>query len=427
MSLVTPPDAMIIVPFLLAALAPAPQDFDLAEINRISREITARVKAGDGNTLAQMETLRGLDVEFAGKGMARRVVELHAMNVAAELGNYAEAHVFGDRSPSNPRAVSKDLVSKLEASDAVDAVDGIAELAQDETFVLVNEAHHVPQHRAFTIELLHALRKKGFTHFAAETLTEKDSDLNDRGYPTDATGTYTAEPIYGDLVRTALALGYEVVPYESVHFRGNRELGQATNLIARTLEASDDARVVVLAGYDHINEKGGFGGPGTLSMAGHVKAITGIDPLTIDQTIMTEHSTRALEHPLYRKVIDELTLDRATIFLANPALPWSAEPGVRDVTLFHPRTELVDGRPTWLRMGGLRKSYPLRTDVCEEGNAVQVEARHTSESADAIPVDRIEVRPENQTAALLLGPGEYAVEFKNAKGNLLSTWMIEVP
>jgi len=36
--------------------------------------------------------------------------------------------------------------------------------------VLINEAHHVPQHRALTLRLLHRLRPLGFTHFAAETL-----------------------------------------------------------------------------------------------------------------------------------------------------------------------------------------------------------------------------------------------------------------
>ncbi len=418
---------MIALPLLIGALALAPQDFDLAEINRNSREISARLKEGGASTLARMETLRALDVEYADKGMAHQVVELHAMQVAAELGNYVEAHAFGDRSPNIPLAVPEELNEKLEASQPVDAVAGIAALAEDELLVLINEAHHVPQHRAFTIELLHALRKKGFTHFAAETLLATDNGLNDRGYPTQATGTYTSEPVYADLVRIALALGYEVVPYEAVNFPGGRELGQATNLLKRTLEASEDARVVVLAGYDHINEKGGFGGPGTLCMAGHLKEMTGLDPLTIDQTLMTEHSTRAIEHPLYRKRVDEVGLERATIFQSESGEPWSAEPGVRDVTLFHPRSVLQDGRPSWLRMGGLRKAYTLPADFRKSEGAVQVEARLSSESAEAIPVDRIEVRAAQKPPALLLGQGKYVIEVKNAKDELLSSWNIEVP
>lgn len=357
--------------------------------------------------------------------VVREVVELHAMQTATELGNYAEAHAFGDRSPSSPRSISAELTSQLDSSWAVDAVGAIAKLAQQETFVLINEAHHVPQHRALTIELLYALRSEGFTHFAAETLLESDKELNSRGYPTRASGTYTAEPIHGDLVRTALALGYELIPYEGSDQHGDRELGQATKLIARTLGVSEGARVVVHAGYDHINEQSSSGG--ARKMAQHLKTATGHDPLTVDQTLMTEHSAQAHEHPLYRRLVEGLSLDRPTVFLDESGKPWSAQPGVRDVTLLHPRTVLKDGRPTWLRMNGLRRPYPLPADVCEDELSVQVEARLTRESADAIPVDRIEVLAGKKPQALLLGTGHYEVVVRGVQDSVLSSWEIEIP
>jgi hypothetical protein len=106
---------------------------------------------------------------------------------------------------------------------------------------------------------------------------------------------------------------------------------------------------------------------------------------------------------------------------------WSSQPGVRDITLFHPRSVLLDGRPSWLRMGELRKPYPLPADVCKEEVAVQIEARLISADADAIPVDRVEVRAGKGPYALLLATGKYQIEVMDAKNEMLSTWTIEVP
>ena len=78
--------------------------------------------------------------------------------------------------------------------------------------------------------------------FAAETLNVSDGSLQTRGYPTLRTGHYIAEPVYADLVRTALHLGYKVIPYECTDAppprqasdptvaMNIREQGQAKNL-----------------------------------------------------------------------------------------------------------------------------------------------------------------------------------------------------
>ena len=63
-----------------------------------------------------------------------------------------------------------------------------------------------------------------------------------------------------------------------------------------------DARVLVHAGYSHINESGELAG--AKPMAIRFRELTGINPLTIDQTTMLEHSVRAKEHPAYGRVVD---------------------------------------------------------------------------------------------------------------------------
>jgi hypothetical protein len=58
------------------------------------------------------------------------------------------------------------------------------------------------------------LREAGFTHLACETLAE-DRALNERGYPTMTSSYYAKDPLYGDLLRRADALGFTFAMYEA--------------------------------------------------------------------------------------------------------------------------------------------------------------------------------------------------------------------
>ena len=58
-------------------------------------------------------------------------------------------------------------------------------------------------------------------------------------------------------MRTALRLGFTLVPYEAASATQDaRESGQARNLVERILRKDPHARVIVHAGYEHINESG---------------------------------------------------------------------------------------------------------------------------------------------------------------------------
>ena len=250
-----------------------------------------------------------------------------------------------------------------------DAVTAILDLATRHQVVMVNEAHHVPLHRAFTILLLEDLYKKGFRYFAAESLSEKDAYLQRRGYPTFDTGFYTHEPVYGDLVRIALRLGYTVVPYEYIAARppaeandpaaaqNEREEGQVHHLKQRILDKDPQAKILVHAGYGHIGEMPAvwnFGGKkGEVRfMAASFKRLAGIDPLTIDQTQMTEHSDPRYEYPEYRAAVDNGLVRDRPVLLWDPTkkaffVPERAK-GNHDLFVFHPRTRYENGRPTWL-------------------------------------------------------------------------------
>ena len=397
---------------------------ELAELNALSRELGAVLRErGSANQLAQLDVLRELEAEYAARGpIAREMVALYLMGAHAELGNYAEAIRYADQSqePAAPAAPAPPGV--LGEHDAVDAVAAIADLA--EQIVLVNEAHHVPQHRAFTLRLLHELRSRGFTHFAAETLEAADVELEARGYPTAASGAYIQEPLYGDLVRTALSLGYRVVPYEHAT-GGDRERGQATNLVDRVFAEDLEAKLLVHAGYSHIDERGLLAGVPTMGQV--LRELTGIDPLTVDQTVMSERSDPRLEHPVYHAALVGGRVAGPTVFLGADGTWWAAEPGRRDLTVFHPRTVLEDGRPTWLRMDGLRVSLAIPDRLLAAGERCLVRARPADEPAEAVPLDRVEVLPERPAPVLVVPRGVLVLEAEDAAGRLLASERVEVP
>src|SRR5690606_40890822 len=89
-------------------------------------------------------------------------------------------------------------------------------------------------------------------------------------------------PVFADLVRHAISIGYTVVGYESAD--SDRESGQAKNLYERTLGKDKEAKVVVLAGYAHIEEEPVQNRRWTANI---FKELSGINPLTINQTKTT--------------------------------------------------------------------------------------------------------------------------------------------
>jgi hypothetical protein len=322
------------------------------------------------------------------------------------------------------------------------AVEAIAALARDRQAVFFNEAHHLPLTRTLTVELLAKLREEGFDTFAAETLYASDDELAARGYPVEGTGFYTQEPICAEMVRTALKLGYHVVAYEAETESGGdaRESRQARNLYARVFKQHPQARLVLDAGYGHIQESGPY--LGGRSMAEYFRAISGIDPLTVDQVVLIPHPDSAHDHPYYLPVMQKLAPDQPLVFMEKDGKPWSLRAGY-DVSVFFPPPVLRRGRPTWLSLGGLRRPYPVRgEDMCREAYPCLVEARYADEGEDAIAADRLAFDPPPRygkaddglrpadgasTGELYLRPGKYRLLATDAQGHPLSRRNITVP
>lgn len=351
----------------------------------------------------------------------------------AQVGNYREALALFDGDFGASSAPLKDAETQLNAlreTKPFDATKVILELADKHRAVFINEAHHVPQHRALTIRLLRALWQKGFRYFAAETLSAEDKELQQRGYPVvGKTGYYSNEPVYGDLIRTALQLGYKLVPYEfegepseesheKLNRQQRRDKGQAQNLYERVFKSDPNAKIVVHAGYAHVYEKEQtWWSP----MAKYFRAFTGLDPLTIDQTEMTEHSEPKFENAVYKGALEQWKLTQPAIFRAIAGEPYVGGnmKGLVDLQVFSPRSEYRDGRPTWLQLGGTRRPQRISVNDLKPGFPYLVQAVLANEGADAVPVDQIEVPAPTPTTTLYLPQGNFIIRIKDRSGTII--------
>jgi hypothetical protein len=326
-------------------------------------------------------------------------------------------------------ALPDDLPSPLSNPDytARPALEAIPELARNYRAVFFNEAHNIPLTRTLTVQLLGKLRAEGFNYFAAETLYQTDTGLQARGYPIKGSGFYTEEPICAEMVRTALKLGFKVIAYEALSDATGdaREAEQARNIYRQVFKADPSARLVLDAGYAHIQESGVY--LGGSSMAEHLHKLSGIDPLTVEQTMLFPHQSGDDDHPYYAAVMQKLQPKMPIVFTDKAGKPWSLRQGY-DVSVFFPPQEMRRGRPTWLSLGGLRMAYFVSGERCGHSYPCLVEARYADEGDDAVPADLVAFDPAPLNAVederirfhqgapvseLYLRPGKYRLTYSD--------------
>lgn len=341
-----------------------------------------------------------------------------------------------------------------------DALAVIARQVQDRRLVLINEVHHNAQTRVLTLRLLPRLRALGFTHLAIEALVD-DPGLAERGYPVRASGTeYLDEPIHAEIVRDALRLGFVLVAYDAAEQDVRvRETAQAANLFHRVFEHDPHARLVVTAGYAHIDKGVARLGPAR-PMAMSLAALTGIVPLSIDQAQFAESDWGDGDD--YHRLVARFPAGEAEVLVDRTSgRPWTAAPDLYDISVVLPpalkreafgEEEIVDHstgryrnlgngvlfgsesfiaqnevqRSGWLTLQGRRIAVPIDTRLCRNQIPCVIDALHADEPDEAIAADRYAFMKSFTRTRLYLHPGRYRLRAWNAEGRTLSESRITV-
>ncbi|MEW9573212.1 hypothetical protein ABQJ54_15755 [Rhodanobacter sp. Si-c] len=374
--------------------------------------------------------------------------------VESELGLYNQAILDF---PLKPRLPAGLILPQPDAWRAVDAADTIAGLAAGRRIVMINEAHHDAHTRELTLALLPRLRALGFTHFAAEALGDHDPELAQRGYPDVGSGSeYLHEPLYGEIVRTAIRLGFVLVPYDGASSDPtSREKEQARNLYQRVFRQDPAARLFVHTGYAHVDKaKGRLGNVSPMAM--QLQQLSGFEPLSVDQTVFCDVGSDNAFDP-YHQLVAAFQPRRPIVLVANtgrkvwsaapkqydisvilpPGIPLSAKPGEKDAEhttwlsfglsgIPVQATKQKPARPAWLDLEGRRRPYPIDASLCQRKFPCVAEAHYENEPDGASAADRYLFGKSGERESLHLFPGRYRLRAFDSEGRSLHEQAIVV-
>jgi hypothetical protein len=372
---------------------------------------------------------RWVEETNSAQGLLRRVVMLEQSpdrngwgerqelsTALAILGRQSEAREI----PLSPDAVGHRLSDPPETIDSDPPFvvtpwrEAVAGIAAEHRLVLIMEAHTVTEHRAWIEQTLAPFRAAGFTHYSAEAIAEPGPALKSRGYPTLRTGFYTLDPRFGNLVRTALRLGFEVGGYDvSDPVFDRREEHQAAALAA-AFASRPDARMVVHAGHGHVfkHEMRHVG----RYMAARLWEKTGVEPFTVWQISNGPDE-------VYRRLIRQVGPITEPVMLVPPPRRLSEElfpessvqPAVDAVVIHPPRL----GREPADRRGAFAGPMTRVTGVWLGRRwPVVIAAVAGGEPDTAVALDQVMLRPGESEFELWLPHADYRVRVFGLDGPL---------
>ncbi len=327
-------------------------------------------------------------------------------------------------------ANSRETPPDLAGAEAQNAVEAIVEASRGRRVVMLNEAHVASRHRLFLMQLLRALHREGFTHFAAEAFPnfpEAAPRLSDfkPGMAADPIRFmgYLSDPVFAEAVRESVALGYVLGAYEQRQDQRGSETGaaamvrrdksQASNF-AKLLEAAPDARFLVYVGYSHLRETPDR--RGNAWFAKQLTALTGIAPLTITQAMTGSFGPHAADSPATTAVLERFR-PKAPILVRLPdgaafgAADWGA-----DLAVFHPNLPDVAGRPGWLAADAARRRATIRLKPPRNDGPLLAQAIHAADPDLTIPADHYLLQPGAEEATFFLRPGAYRIRLETTEG-----------
>jgi hypothetical protein len=349
------------------------------------------------------------------------------MTYSSFVEDYNNLLFYSDRRFSNELNSEKVVYDRpfVKQHDFINAANYIINQSKRFQVTMINEAHHLPYHRAFVLTMLQRFYDNGYRYLAIETLD--DSLINKKKYPTYNTGYYTREPLFGELIRQALKIGFTLVPYDSnedcvpktkdpYECDRFRDSLMALNL-SRILKNDAKGKILTYAGYDHIHE--GHNNSWK-KMAEFFKEFTGIDPLTVDLTKQTERFYPQFEEKEFLSVNKYKRIQQPVVALKNNK-PWHGN--FVDVTVIFPVYKNARQRASFYSINGTRAFYNLREFHLRVGQFVQA-FYNNEKKGNRIPADQLVIGDGNN--GLYLFKGKYVLNIKNQEGLLIKEYTVIV-
>ena len=374
-----------------------------------------------GRYLEAAEMLRPSVLKHAGNPLGDFLLNTWE-TIRSQMTGELDAAAFA--APKPPRPADLAAVDRAAAQDAIAT---IVARARQTRIVILNEDHLVPRSRAFALGVARALRPLGYDLLAAETFSNVADPVKARaamlrlavdGHVRRATGVYTRDPVFADLVRQALAIGYRPIAYEATDFRpvpekdqvARREQAETDYLVRRVIAPYPHGKLLIYVGFSHGAETplpGGGGGSETW-MAARLKRATGIDPLTIEQTAITPTGS---ERALYATAAAKANGRAIVLTAAGTPLVFGEYRGAFDLQVVQPALPRVAGRPGWL-VGMARNPTPIPARLLPASGTRLVQAFIATEGEDTVPVDQVLVTAGEPAPSLMLPQAtiRYAVQ-----------------
>jgi hypothetical protein len=363
--------------------------------------------------LARSRILGGLQAEaFAQSRSGNSVGAIKTFNRESALWNeYHGSASIGD--------MQADLTS-IDSSVAINAIDAIVEAAKSRQVVILNEAHHVGYDRVFAMRLARELRKIGYEYLACETFTTNDNSVLSDGYVSGKTGYFSSEPMYVGFLADAISDGWKFVSYESDGLNNTREYDMAANLVGRIFSKNPHAKVFIYAGYSHA-EKAPVSRTNSdgSKMAAQLKRLTGIDPITINQTSLYDHYDSDQQEKYYEHALSKLhgTIPVVLVNEKGRGVKLSMDGMAYDFEVVHPRygIDARTGRPSWMgvsSMGGLMPRDIPKNLLPIAGRRL-IYAYRSNSPKDAAPFDVVMVKAGERAPKLMLPAGDFSFEYED--------------
>lgn len=331
---------------------------------------------------------------------------------------------------SNPDTVKIKEVKTVDLPENmvfINAIDYIEKIAANYQIIIINEAHYISQHRLLTKELLPILKKQGFEYLSIEALSYLDSNRTTQ-FPTTESGFYIIEPIFGNLVRDAVKLEYKIFSHEKpidcqnsdeqkFYCNNLREITQAIE-IKKILDKFPSAKIIVHVGHAHLEESTTND---WVKMAEYLKLLTGINPLTINQTDYRERSS-IVSNDLYESIVKKSNITGPFVCLVNDSV-WNPKKDKFDIPVIWSKSIYKNNRPDYLSFQ--KKTFEHKIPKNQLFNNTIVQAFLENETKNAIPVDQTIVRNKKEEYSLFLRTNsKYIINIKDRNNKLISSYNI---